>query len=477
MAHAGRTLDWTGGSLDELIQILSEPALSARVEARQHDGIGERAVGEVHVVAGGFSDAYSGIERGEAALAKLRKMQDLRFRVEPRLPHPVTGNLSPPGLEEGTLAERPLTELMRYCEDYVLTCTVEVWHGEQNARVSYRRGELVKTTVNGADAPEKLPEVLAWPEGHYRFALPQLALPAGPAGSSTSPASTQALGTLWQDQPSAPAPVPVPTDVAAAMPVAATPAQVASAALAAQAEAVARAEAPAKPAPVADVPASAPRGKRGGTPGPSPRSTIPFLPTDEPASPVRGTSQGMPVDVYDPPQAVRSTDVGVPAIAAPTPDTKTTLPGASHDKAAKADKAGKGGKPGKPGKADQKQDRPRAADTLHEVEPNPRSTAPGFASTTRPPASDPADEADAKAERSDKQAKQDRQDKKRKGASPVVSASPAPALSRGGAAARKPGGLYSLPLGVHVLLGLLLGALVVGGYWALQKYGVIPPGR
>ena len=31
---------------------------------------------------------------------------------------------------------------MRYCEDYVITCAIEVWRGNENARIDYQRGEI-----------------------------------------------------------------------------------------------------------------------------------------------------------------------------------------------------------------------------------------------------------------------------------------------------------------------------------------------
>ena len=49
---------------------------------------------------------------------------------------------------------------MRYCEDYVITCAIEVWRGNENARVEYKRGEPGNVTVGGIDAPERLAEVM-----------------------------------------------------------------------------------------------------------------------------------------------------------------------------------------------------------------------------------------------------------------------------------------------------------------------------
>src|SRR5216117_3544393 len=54
-APAKQVLDWSGGTLDDLVSLLSAPAWSARIEVLPSNG--GNAVGEVHVIAGGVSDA------------------------------------------------------------------------------------------------------------------------------------------------------------------------------------------------------------------------------------------------------------------------------------------------------------------------------------------------------------------------------------------------------------------------------------
>ena len=66
---------------------------------------------------------------------------------------------------------------MRYCEDYVITCAIDVWRGNETARVDYRRGEISGVTVGGIDAPERLAEVMQWASGNYRLNVPN-SLPA-----------------------------------------------------------------------------------------------------------------------------------------------------------------------------------------------------------------------------------------------------------------------------------------------------------
>ena len=185
--------EWAGGSLSELISVLSAAALPARIQVFA-PGPGGMLAGEVHLLAGGLSEASAGAEQGQEAVSALQRVTSARFVIDTRLPDPETGSLAKPGPAEGDLAQRPLVEIMRYCEQYVLTCTLEVWRGEEEARISYRRGELVGTTVGGSDAPERLPEVMGWKEGFFEIVLPPPVTPPVPALSKRSTASMAVAG-------------------------------------------------------------------------------------------------------------------------------------------------------------------------------------------------------------------------------------------------------------------------------------------
>ncbi|HVZ86805.1 MAG TPA: hypothetical protein VHG72_07540, partial [Polyangia bacterium] len=168
--------EWSGGDLDDLIAILSAPAVSARVEALGPTG--DTALGEVHLLAGGVSESIYAGKSTDDALDRLRADKPTRFRVEQRLPNPNDGNLTTPGPEAGTLDGRALAHLMRYCEDYVISCAIDVWRGNETARVEYKRGEISGVTVGGIDAPERLAEVMQWSSGNYRLVVPEFHLPA-----------------------------------------------------------------------------------------------------------------------------------------------------------------------------------------------------------------------------------------------------------------------------------------------------------
>ena len=193
--------DWSGGDLDDLIALLSAPAVSARVEVL--GATGDAVIGEVHLLAGGVSDSIYQGKATDDALDRLREDKPTRFRVEQRLPNPNDGNLSEPGPETGTLDGRALAHLMRYCEDYVISCAIDVWRGNETARVEYRRGEISGVTVGGIDAPERLAEVMQWSSGNYRLVVPEFKLPASAPKRAKSASAT-------------PAPVPAPAPSAQA---------------------------------------------------------------------------------------------------------------------------------------------------------------------------------------------------------------------------------------------------------------------
>jgi hypothetical protein len=206
-----RVTEWTGGSLNELMIVLSAAALPARIRVFA-PGPGDAPAGEVHLLAGGVNDAFAGEVRGDEAVAALQRVTGARFLIDTRLPDPETGSLAKPGPAEGNLAKRPLVEVMRYCEEYVLTCTLEVWRGEEQARISYRRGEMVGTEVGGSDAPDRLPEVMGWKEGFFEIALPLPVTPPVPALSKRSTASMAVAGGSTGTAPPSGERVRRPTD-------------------------------------------------------------------------------------------------------------------------------------------------------------------------------------------------------------------------------------------------------------------------
>jgi len=76
-----QVVEWAGGALDDLVALLSAPSWSARIEVLPASG--DTAVGEVHVIAGGVSEAIHDGKSTHDALDKLRGVKGARFRIEP----------------------------------------------------------------------------------------------------------------------------------------------------------------------------------------------------------------------------------------------------------------------------------------------------------------------------------------------------------------------------------------------------------
>jgi hypothetical protein len=302
-AAPGRTAqEWSAGDLDDLIAILSGPAVSARVEVLGPKP--DEVLGEVHLLAGGVSDSIFNSKSTDDALDRLRALNPTRFRVDQRLPNPNDGSLSNPGPETGTLDGRALAHLMRYCEDYVITCTIEVWRGNETARVEYKRGEISGVTVGGIDAPERLAEVMQWSSGNYRLVVPPFQLPAtapkrvkadkaaqtpvpAPAASAQAARQASSTKTIFGMPVSELAKTRVGSDAAKPSP---TPAPVPAASPApAPAPATQQPAAAAAP-PAPAVPAPAPAPQQAARPAPAPAAPAPAAQ----AAPATRTIFGVP---------------------------------------------------------------------------------------------------------------------------------------------------------------------------------------
>jgi hypothetical protein len=167
---------------------------------------------------------------------------------------------------------------MRYCEDYVISCAIEVWRGNETARVDYRRGEISGVTVGGIDAPERLAEVMQWASGNYRLNVPDISLPA------VAPKRTTA-GVM---PVVAPAPGPSPAARSATKTIFGIPQSEIAAARAA-AEAIMQAQGVGTPAPpeVAPPPVAVPAPEP--APAPAPVPVVVPEPVAAPA-PMRGSA-------------------------------------------------------------------------------------------------------------------------------------------------------------------------------------------
>ncbi len=264
--------------------------------------------------------------RVDDALDRLRAEKPTRFRVEQRLPNAIDGNLSEPGPETGTLDGRALAHLMRYCEDYVITCAIDVWRGNETARVEYKRGEISGVTVGGIDAPERLAEVMQWSSGNYRLVVPEFKLPAiAPKRAKSSTAT--------------PAPVPAPAPSAQAARNASSTKTIFGMPVAEIAKARAAAEA-AKAAAEAARPGAQPAAPRVATPVPvvtptpvAPRVTPPGVAPSATPAPMSASRDSATKTIFGVPAprapeggflpAQRASQPGAPAVAADADSART----------------------------------------------------------------------------------------------------------------------------------------------------------
>jgi hypothetical protein len=206
-------ITWPGHDLSEAVALVNGAALSAILDVESPQGWGE-----IQLIAGGIHKATAVHNdktiTGDEAIAVMSSWRpDIHIRS--RLPSPA-GELDAAGPDTGDLAERPLAAVMRYCEDFVLTCAVVAWRGNETAHVYYRRGAIERTLVNGVDDAARLPEVMAWKAGRYRILLPKLELPeAAPEAVPTEAAASTTIPGM-ATIPGVETPAPAPQIVAEA---------------------------------------------------------------------------------------------------------------------------------------------------------------------------------------------------------------------------------------------------------------------
>jgi hypothetical protein len=162
------------------------------------------ASGEFWFLAGILEDARFGVSKGEEARERLLRATQVVFQAELRLPH-VTGGFKKPMPTSGTFAQFRPVVLMRYCESYALTGTLELRGKDRTVRVTYRTGELLSADAAAA-GNEALPALLESEEGSYEFSLPTFELPEGVNAAVAPSASKLSLAeridrSLAEDSP------------------------------------------------------------------------------------------------------------------------------------------------------------------------------------------------------------------------------------------------------------------------------------
>ncbi len=376
-------VEWAAGTLDELVLLLGAQSISGIIEVHAPD-----KKGEVRMVAGGIDESTIDGLTGDSAYEALAALPGARFRLEPRLPNE-SGSLETTGEDRGDLKVRPLAKLMRYCDDIVLTGTLEVWRGTETCAIEYRRGSIERTTVGGIDAPEKLSEVMQWRAGSYRIRLPTPNLPAqvptdvkeaarqasqgrsGAVVSAGPPVATSAVD----------GPIVGRTTIDMHQPMA-TPDRMGKATvIGMQAPEISRGAPAAAPAASAPPATAAPVPAATGTAAPTPAAPVVLHPATRPAA-MGSTIVGVPTaEVIAAAKAAMAAPVPPahpePKAEAKVPEQKATEPAKKTEPEQKAEPAKKA-EPARKAEPEQKAEPAKKADkkTEKKAEPERKSRAP-----------------------------------------------------------------------------------------------------
>ena len=161
----------TKSSFDEIL---------TRCESQRVTGIlhvmSDSEEAQIHFLSGIRESIRIGTEgeavESEEALRRISGLPNPRFRAIASLP-PMSERSGGPLPEEGKLGKFRPVELMRYCEDRCLTCTLHLECVGKQLQATYELGELKRIEPD----EHMTISVLEATEGEYRFTLPQFELP------------------------------------------------------------------------------------------------------------------------------------------------------------------------------------------------------------------------------------------------------------------------------------------------------------
>ena len=171
-----------------------EPAsiegLVAHCEGARFTGIlrmrAKEGIGEVWFLSGVADEMQFGTSTADEAMDRMRKATEATYELVSRLPHP-SGGFKKRFPAKGSVATATPVTLMRYCEQYALTCSLAVESRDVLAIATYELGDLVSVETTADD--DAITTMLEAEEGTYEFTLPRVELPAGtpvlPPASST----------------------------------------------------------------------------------------------------------------------------------------------------------------------------------------------------------------------------------------------------------------------------------------------------
>jgi len=173
-------------SIDGLVAHCQKARFTGILRIRAKEGIGE-----IWFLSGMTDEMQFGTSTGDEALERMRKATDATYELATRLPHP-GGGFKKRFPIQGSIATATPVTLMRYCEQYALTCKLAVESKHLLVEATYQLGELVSVETTADD--DGITSMLEATEGSYEFTLPKVELPEGTP--VLPPASTSIMESI-----------------------------------------------------------------------------------------------------------------------------------------------------------------------------------------------------------------------------------------------------------------------------------------
>jgi hypothetical protein len=150
----------------------------------------KEGIGEVWLLSGLTDEVSFGTSSGDEAMDRMRTATDATYELVGRLPHP-GGGFKKRFPSKGSIATATPVTLMRYCEQYALTCRLAVESKNVLVEATYDLGDLVGVETTADD--DGITAMLEATEGTYEFTLPRVELPPGTPVLPPAPSLTESL--------------------------------------------------------------------------------------------------------------------------------------------------------------------------------------------------------------------------------------------------------------------------------------------
>lgn len=107
------------------------------------------------------------VERFPSITLSMGKIMSQRLRDTLQKAAGAAASASAPAAVKGSLSDKPLIEVLRFCESNSLNGKLVVSHGAETATLHFLRGELQKVELGDMDETEAMDTMLNWNEGDF----------------------------------------------------------------------------------------------------------------------------------------------------------------------------------------------------------------------------------------------------------------------------------------------------------------------